>query len=116
MKPEKYFHLYSIIEFSSHNCNNNFTFQMSTVQSIAPIISSALFTFIFKETITAFPGACFYVQGALALPAICVNIWIAKFTILPNEVKKNNEQTREESSGIKKDNEQTREEIPSYNL
>ena len=71
---------------------------MLIVQSIAPIISSALFTFVFKETITVFPSACFFVQGTLMLPAICVNIWIAKFTILPSQIKKDDKADKENPS------------------
>ena len=63
---------------------------MSSLDSIAPIISSAVFTIIFKESITDLPGACFFVQAALAFIPIFVIFWIDLFTVIPsNDTKQN---------------------------
>ena len=63
---------------------------MSSIDSIAPIISSGVFTTIFKETITDLPGACFFVQAILVFTPIFVIFWIDLFTVVPsNDTKQN---------------------------
>ena len=69
---------------------------MSSLDSIAPMISSALFTIIFKESITDLPCACFFVQAALVFIPIFVIFWIDLFAVVPSNDTKQNEKPHDD--------------------
>ena len=62
---------------------------MSSIDSATPFLSSAIFSVIFKKTISDFPGACFFVQATLLLIPIFVIFWIDLFTKVPSDIKNN---------------------------
>ena len=69
---------------------------MSLINSIAPIISSAVFTIVFKKSITDLPGACFFVQAALVFIPIFVIFWIDLFTVVPSNDTKQNDKPHDD--------------------
>ena len=56
---------------------------MSALDTLAPMISSTVFTYIFKYTINTYPGAVYLVTAFLILVPIYVMMWIDLYTERP---------------------------------
>lgn len=64
---------------------------MSALDSMAPLIASLIFTFVFNKTMDTWPGLCFIVTGSSLLIPIYVMMWISLYTKLPDFEAKHTE-------------------------
>lgn len=61
---------------------------MSAIDSTAPFIASAFFTYIFKATMDNYPGTCFLIQSTMLLVPITIVMWVDLYTVVPEEKRK----------------------------
>ncbi|XP_054156950.1 thymic stromal cotransporter homolog, partial [Oppia nitens] len=57
---------------------------MGAVDSIVPLIGSAIFTAIFKSTMDTMPGMSFLITSSLFIIPLSVLLWIHFYTVLPH--------------------------------
>ena len=80
---------------------------VSTLDQIVPVISSTMFTYIFKYTIETYPGTIFEVTALLTLIPINIMMWIDLFTERPLGERKVDEENAEKIDVEKGDRDKT---------
>ena len=60
---------------------------LSIIDTTAPMLASAVLTYVFKLTIDWFPGTCFVLNAILLLIGSLAIIWIKIITQMPSEIQ-----------------------------
>jgi PCFT/HCP family folate transporter-like MFS transporter 1/3 len=83
---------------------------IAALDTIAPMFSATIFTYIFKYTMDSYPGTVYQLTALLILFPIFTMMWIDLFTERPLiDSKKRNEREMENTNNIEKENaEQTK--------
>jgi len=53
---------------------------MSVIDSVVPLIASAIFTTVFRATMDTIPGLCFIITGGFLIIPFLIMIWIDIYT------------------------------------